>query len=55
MKKEQELRREIIQRAKELQEREIGVREDEQWEEEVRQVLEEVERLPGQKQEKNAM
>ena len=52
VKQEQEQRREIIRRAKELQEREIEEEEEEQWEEAVRQVLEEAEGLPGQKQEK---
>ena len=52
VKQEQEQRREIIRRAKEHQEREIEEGEEEQWEEAVRQVLEEAEGLTGQKQEK---
>jgi hypothetical protein len=51
-KAEREQRREIIRKAKELQEWEGDETEEEQWEEEVKQLLREAEGLPGQRLER---
>ena len=51
-KREQEQRRELIRRAVELQELEIGEDEKKDWEEAVQQILREAEGLPGQGKEK---
>ena len=48
VKKEQEQRKELIRRAVELQELDIGEDEERHWEEAVQQILKEAEGLPGQ-------